>query len=134
MGTKIAISNFDMYTLDTNAIIYYLKNETATVLILNNFFAQNMPLYVSSITELELFSFSGMNIDEIEKIETLLKTVAAISLDSRLARIAGSLRRNYGVALPDSAVAATALFTGTTLVTRNARDFRKVSGLSVLKI
>jgi predicted nucleic acid-binding protein len=35
---------------------------------------------------------------------------------------------------PDSAVASTALFTGSTLVTRNTRDFQKVPQLSVREI
>lgn len=123
-----------MYTLDTNAIIYYLKNETEVVLVLNDLLAQPITLYISSLTELELFSFPSLNSSEIEKIDDLLKTVSIIAFDSRLARMAGSLRRNYGLKIADSAIAATTLFTGTTLATRNIRDFKKVPNLSLLKI
>lgn len=123
-----------MYTLDTNALIYYLKNETETVLVLNDLLAQPITLYISSLTELELFSFPNLNPNESEKINDLLKTVSVIAFDSRLARIAGSLRRNYRIKIADSAIAATALFTGTTLVTRNVRDFKKVPSLSLLKV
>ena len=38
-----------------------------------------------------------------------MNTLAIIPLDSRIARIAGSLRRLYGLKTADSAIAATAL-------------------------
>ena len=59
---------------------------------------------------------------------------AIIPLDSRIARIAGSLRRQYNIKTADSIVAATALFTGTTLITRNIRDFQKIPNLLLRKI
>ena len=36
--------------------------------------------------------------------------------------------------VPDSIIAATAMFTGITLLTRNTRDFRKISNLGIRKI
>ena len=53
-----------MYTLDTNAILYYLKDDPDTVASLRNVFTQNVPLYVSAITELELFAFSNLSTAE----------------------------------------------------------------------
>jgi hypothetical protein len=35
-----------MYTLDTNAIIYYLKSETAAASVLESMFAQDIALYI----------------------------------------------------------------------------------------
>lgn len=43
-----------MYTLDTNAILYYLKDDTAAVAVLRGIFAETSALYVSAITELPL--------------------------------------------------------------------------------
>jgi predicted nucleic acid-binding protein len=43
-----------VYTLDTNAILYYLKDDNNAVTILRSVFAQNSPVYVSAVTELEL--------------------------------------------------------------------------------
>jgi predicted nucleic acid-binding protein len=123
-----------VYTLDTNAIIYYIKGEEHTVGTLNRLFSQPQPIYVSAITELELFSFNKMSSQEVERIEEILKTIAVIPVDSRIARIAGSLRQKYHLKVPDSAIAATALFTGTTLVTRNIKDFKKIPNLKLLKI
>lgn len=92
------------------------------------------PLYVSAVTELELFSFSALTLTEEQQIEHILRTVAILPLDSRIARIAGFVRRDYGLKTADSAIAATALFTGSVLVTRNIRDFKKVPSLEILPI
>jgi len=123
-----------MYTLDTNAIIYYIKGEERTIGTLNGLFSQPQPIYVSAITELELFSFSKMSSQEVAKIEEVLKTIAVIPVDSRIARIAGPLRQLYRLDVPDSVIAATALFTGTTLVTRNIQHFKKIPSLKMLNI
>ncbi|MCL4557777.1 MAG: type II toxin-antitoxin system VapC family toxin [Deltaproteobacteria bacterium] len=123
-----------MYTLDTNAIIYYLKDEPGVVTSLNTIFTQNVPIYISTITEIELFGFSKLSEQETAQIEAILRTVAIIPVDSRIARTAGFIRRNYHINIADSTIAATALFTGTTLLTRNIRDFRKIPNLSLQKV
>ena len=64
----------------------------------------------------------------------MLEAVSVIPLDSRIARAAGALRRLYRIGIADSAIAATALFTGSAVLTRNARDFEKVPNLPVVRI
>lgn len=123
-----------MYTFDTNIIIYYLKGDRGAVSLVSNILERNVPIYVSTITEIELFGFSGLSAGETRQIEAILNTVSIISLDSRIARLAGFLRRQYRLKIADSVIAATALFTGTMLITRNIRDFKKIDGLSMLKI
>jgi predicted nucleic acid-binding protein len=54
-----------MYTLDTNAIIYYLKSEASVVAVLEPVFAQDIALYVSAVTELELLSSPALTDDDI---------------------------------------------------------------------
>jgi len=63
-----------------------------------------------------------------------LKTVVTIPIDSRLARIAGFFRRQHKLKIPDSVIAATALLTGTILITRNVRDFMKIKNLSLRNV
>lgn len=123
-----------MYTLDTNAIIYYLKGDDAASSILTKIFSSNITVYISTITQIELLGFSDITAQELEQIEDLLKTIAIIPLDSNVAIIAGFLRRTYRLHLADSAIAATALFTGTTLITRNIKHFNKTANLSIQKI
>ena len=123
-----------MYTFDTNAIIYYLKNEAAASLIVSGIFEKRVPVYVATITELELFGYPHLTSQEAELIEALLQSVSIIPLDSRLARTAGQIRSRFRLEVSDSIIAATALSTGTTLVTRNIKDFKNVPNLSLLKI
>ena len=123
-----------MYTLDTNAIIYYLDEEPTVVPLLEPILGQDMAIFVSVVTELELLSHPGLTEEHMAAIQQLLTSVVIFPLESRLAQLAGALRRQYHLKTPDSVVAATALLTHTTLVTRNIRDFQGIDGLSLLPI
>jgi predicted nucleic acid-binding protein len=83
-----------VYTLDTNAIVYYLKDDTDAVAVLRGVFAQSSPVYVSAVTELELFAFANLSSDEESLMEDLLATMSVIPLDSRIARLAALVRRH----------------------------------------
>jgi len=123
-----------MHTLDTNAIIYYFKDDPKVVSVLRHALVQNTPLYISTITEVELFGFPDLSPQESQTIDKLLKTIAIIPLDSRIARTAGLIRRAYQVKTADSVIAATALFTASTLLTRNVRDFKQIPNLNIQEI
>lgn len=123
-----------MYTFNANVIIYYLNNDPDAVSLVRGIFETGAPIYVSAITEVELFSFSHLDQADILQIETLLNTVSVMAVDSRIARLAGFLRQQYRLNIADSIIAATALFTGTTLATRNVRDFKRIKELSLLEI
>ena len=97
-------------------------------------FAHDAPVYISAITELELFAFSSLSAQEHTLIDELISTLSVIPVDSHIARLASFIRREYQLKVPDSVIAATALFTGSALVTRNTRDFKKVTALALLKI
>ena len=124
-----------MYTLDTNAIIYCLKNDTAVIEALETVFRQDVSVYVSTITELELFSHSALSTDDVAAIESFLAATTIIDVNSQLARIAGRLRQEYRqLRTADSAIAATALLTHSILVTRNVRDFQRIDTLQLMAI
>jgi len=124
-----------VYTLDTNAIIYYLQDDPRAVPILQGILDDPaIPVYISAVTEAELFSFPSLTDDEAQRIENILCTVFVIPLDSQIARAAANIRRTYRVKLPDSVVAATALFTGSPLLTCNAQDFKKILTLRLQAI
>lgn len=124
-----------MYVLDTNAIIYYTDDEPAAVTVLEPLFVDNRPVYISALTELELFSHPHLSEEDEARLDIFLETVQILPLTSRIARIAGDIRRLYpGLKAFDGGIAATALFTRSTLITRNLRDFQGISELSVMPI
>ena len=123
-----------MYTLDTNAIIYYLKGDSSASDVLTEIFSQDATLYISAVTEVELLGFPNLSDFGSGQILQFIDAIAVIPLDSQIARAAAQIRRSYRGGLADSVIAATAMFTGTKLLTRNTDDFKKISGLEVQAI
>ena len=116
-----------MYVLDTNTVIYYQKRDERVVPILREILVDPaIAVYVSTLTEVELFSFPKLSEEESEIIDGILQAVSLIPLNSQIARIAGHVRATYNLKLADSVIAATTLFTGSTLLTRNTKDFQKI--------
>jgi predicted nucleic acid-binding protein len=88
------------YTLDTNAILYYLKDDPTAVSLLREIFVEDAPVYISAITELELFAFSNLSAEEQALIEEVLATISVIPVDSHIARIASFKERINQEAVP----------------------------------
>jgi len=119
------------FTFDTNAIIYYLKGDEKASRAIEEILNDNPSIYISTITEVELFGFPKITDIEAYQIEKILETVSIIPLDSKIARMAARIRQLYKLKTADSVIAATALFTSSILVTRNVKDFLKVTDLQV---
>lgn len=120
-----------MITFDTNCIIYYLEDDPTVVPVVEGLLHTSPRPLIATVTELELFSFPFLTVAETERIERFIATCTVVLLNSQIARIGAGLRREYRLKTPDSIIAATALFTNSTLLTRNVKDFKKISGLSV---
>jgi len=120
-----------VYTLDTNAIIYYLGKDEVVRPYVDGALQRGLPLYASAITVGELFRYPNLTVDEATNIGAFLSICSIINLDSALAQQAGAIGAKHNLKLADSIIAATALFTGTALLTRNVRDFKRVAGLRV---
>ena len=124
-----------MYTLDTNAIIYYQKRDPRVVPILREILGNPITtVYVSTVTEAELFSYPNLSDEDKETLDAILPVVSLVPPISQIARLAGSIHATHRLKLADSFIAATALFTGSTLLTRNVRDFKKIPQLSLQEI
>lgn len=123
-----------MYTLDTNAIIYYLAGDRSAQTLLEELFGQDVSIYISTITEIELLSHSALRLEDVARINQFLNVISILPLDSQIARIAARYRRVYKMELADSAIAATALFTQSSLVTRNIKDFQGIPEIKLKKI
>jgi len=122
-------------TLDTNILIAYLEGDKDLVQSLSTWRERGGFFYISTIVEAELLSFPGLSDMEIDDLNNFLReNFVCVPFDRSLAQIAAKLRRTGKIKLPDAAIAATALFTKTPLMTRNSKDFRKIKDLQIVTI
>ena len=117
------------YILDTNVVIYYVGGEIKTLRKLIPIMRSYATVMLPSIVITELWSGKQTPLTEITAIEAFIATLVVIPLEMQVARSAGILRRDYNLSIGDSIVASTALTMGSTLLTRNIRDFKKVPNL-----
>lgn len=82
----------------------------------------------SSITRAELYSAPGVDENGLDRVLDLFEEIA---VDRSIAEEAGRIRRITRVKLPDALIAATAIQSKRTLVTRNLRDFKRIKRLRV---
>ena len=122
-------------TVDANIIIAYLTGDATVVEVLSDWKKSGVPLFLSSVVEAEILSFADWTNEERGEVETFLEEhFVPIPFDRTVARLAATIRRTTRIKLPDAAIAATALFTGSSLVTRNIRDFRRISKLTIIDL
>jgi predicted nucleic acid-binding protein len=107
--------------LDTDVLVDSLRGARRLV-------AGDIALAYSVVTLCELFA--GTDTDE-GVVRVLLSPFTPIDVDVEIAERAGRIRRVTRLRTPDALIAATAVVHGLALVTRNLRDFGRVTGLSL---
>ena len=93
--------------------------------------ARGRELFVSSISRAELLSGASAR-DHADTIRALLTIAREIPVGVDVAEIAGRVRRDHGLRLPDALIAASAPVVDAALETRNTGDFKDVSGLRLV--
>jgi predicted nucleic acid-binding protein len=122
------------WMLDTVALIDYYHGRPGALPYLEAVMDGRASGAFSTITELELWQ--GIRPGEEERHEALLALLERVPLDGSIARRAGQLRQQTGLAhlsLPDAAIAASAELSGCTLITRSTRDFAALEGLLAIE-
>jgi predicted nucleic acid-binding protein len=117
--------------IDSNIIIYYLKGTIPkkNKRKLSVIFRES--LNISTLTKIEVFGFHRIVHKDIIKAEILLKKANIYYVDSNVESKAIAPRQKNSIKLADAIIAATALLNRMSLVTRNEKDFRKVSHLKI---
>lgn len=123
-----------MYALDTNILIHYAKNEPGVTNQIEKWVMLSEALLISTVVEAELFSFAKLSDEETNSLENALELFTIIPVDSSLARLAANIRQAYKTHLLDAIVAATAIAYNAPLVTRNIKDFEKITEIKLLKV
>lgn len=112
--------------LDTNIILYLLSGDQTIADFLNK-----NHVYVSFVTELELFGFVGLKQDEKLIIEGLLSDCTIIDINSEIKKGVIELRKSYKIKLPDAIIAATASSLNIPLMTSD-KQLKKLNELNIL--
>lgn len=117
------------YCVDSDVLIDYLRGmEAARGFLLES--SRELNLYISIISIVELYSGSGTK-DHIKKesLNQFLSNFRTIELTQPIAVLAGELRRDFQKPFADSIIAASAISLGLSLVTKNTKHFKDISGL-----
>ena len=120
----------DLYLLDTDVIIDYLRGQTDSVTYIEGL---NAPFLISVVTVAELYSGVREG-DERRVLADFLSTFELVPVSTEIAIAGGLYRRDWGrshkVGLADALIAATADARGATLVTLNVKHFPMFAALS----
>ena len=120
-----------MQLLDTNIFIDYLREYGPSI----DFFKEikNRDIIFSAITETEIIT--GKICNDKSKKEIILGFLSKwkkIEVTNPIAIIAGDICRNKDhIETADAIIAATAIFHGAELLTKNVKHFREIEGLKV---
>ena len=90
-------------TIDTNIVIAYLAGEQSVTETIISWRAQNTSLFLSSVAESEVLSFSQWTDKELFLTEQFLQeNFTTIPFDRTLARFAAEIRRATKIKFPDA--------------------------------
>ena len=112
------------FVLDTNAVIALAAGDNATASVLENKLKAS-DLFISVISEIELYSKPKMPSDEEENLRAFLaERTIIIDLTEDVKNETIALRRSVKLKLPDCIVAATAVVLNSVLITADKELLR----------
>jgi predicted nucleic acid-binding protein len=118
--------NGNKYLLDTNTVLYVLNGDET----LAGFLYQK-ELYISIITEMELFSYKSITIKEEQAIANFLDEFVIINLDNKIKLNAINVKRSSNMKLPDSIIAGTSIALKLPLVASD-KQFKTIGDLDLV--
>jgi len=118
---------------DTNIAIYYLQHQfpPATESFIDNLLITSLPA-ISVITEIELLCWKTENESDIILVKNFIHDTFVIELDAPVKLKAAEIRKSTRLKLPDAIIAATAIVSNLTLLTRNSHDFERIANLKMI--
>jgi predicted nucleic acid-binding protein len=111
--------------LDTNIVLYLLNGNDELATILNE-----MQLYVSVITEIELLCYHEISIDDKIKIKYFLSECIIVPLNDEIKNLCIAIKQTLKVKTPDAIVAATSIYNQIPLITSD-KGFEKIKDLDL---
>jgi len=117
------------YLIDSNAVIDYLDNklpENSALLI------DGIDTQISVIIRMELLSWTNATNQQLQVLQDFIDNSIVLGLEEKVILKTIDIRKNFRLKLPDAIIAATAVCNELTLITRNTKDFKNISGLQVI--
>lgn len=116
------------YLIDSNVWIEAAANVPCAVKAIQ-YAVQGSWVGYSAITRLELFGYPDLNPEEERHLKKLIELFIEVAVTADVIDKAIAIRRIKRVRIPDALIAATALQTNSTLITRNTDDFKDIDDL-----
>lgn len=116
--------------IDSNIIIYSIQPE-------NNYireFLSKHSISVSVMTYIEVLGYHLITEEEKYYFEKFFNLINIIPLNSEIVDAAINIKQTKKITLADSIIAATALISKKTLITRNTQDFYWIDSLKISDI
>ena len=120
------------YLLDTNIFIYYFNGDPVVQPIVEDILTETATGFYCPVSWVELLCYPALTEAEAEQIRAFLRSLTCVALTESILDQTAQIRLAYRTTLPDALIAACALETTSTLVTRNTQDFQHINGLSIV--
>ena len=118
--------------IDSSIFIDHLRGVKKAMQKINELKESSIQGCISVITEAEVLSGKDYDNEDKRKIMSeLLQSFKKVDVSSDIAQKAAEFRRNYGVALDDCIIAATAFHKKCELWTKNIEDFKRIKEIEV---
>jgi len=111
---------------DTNTLIHLLENNADVT-----DFLMGKQISISVITELELYGKQNMTSSETAIIDMLVESCFVIDLLPSIKQLVKKIKQKYKLKLPDTIIAATAIYLDIPLVTFDT-DFENIENLKLI--
>jgi predicted nucleic acid-binding protein len=120
------------YLWDTNTVIYFLQRQftPSAERFIDDILLTSRPV-ISATTEIELLCWKSANDNDLLTLRNFIQDSYVYELDQDIKNQTAEIRKYYNLKLPDAIIAATAIVNKLTLITRNTKDFDRLSGLKV---
>ena len=111
---------------DTNILVYLLDGNTDIARLLDN-----KQIYLSVITELELFGKPNLSAHDNKIIDVMIEECFVININQEIKQIYREIRQNHVIKLPDAVIAATAIYLDIPFLTFD-KGFKNVPHLKLM--
>jgi predicted nucleic acid-binding protein len=120
------------YLIDTNAAIDYIGEAMPPkgLAFMDNIIDKEYS--ISVISRIELYAYSKLTNKDKDTLDIFTGQASILNINDDIIEKTIELRKVYKTKLPDAIIAATAVVYGLTLISHNVKDFKNITGLSVI--